>query len=286
MNPKDLAKKIASTVAMAGAVPLAAWCGLAMPAAGADFGPPFPSLAAPAPREDLVDFASNWYIRGDLAYSQETFPTDLTSGSSSPVLNTFSAGIGGGYKVNNWFRTDLILDYRSPIHAAGSGAPENCTFQATNPNSPPAVVFLAETCTANFDSEINRWDLLANGYLDLGTWDGFTPYIGAGAGVSWGRTDKSVIYTYNNGLPCGSSCAIGGNIISDFDSNQSSMTYRFAWAAMAGVAIAMTDHVQLDVGYRFLDLGSITGTSSVTGTSVTQRVRANEVRAGLRYMID
>jgi hypothetical protein len=58
------------------------------------------------------------------------------------------------------------------------------------------------------------------------------------------------------------------------------MNYHFAWAAMAGVAIAMTDHAQLDVGSRFLDLGPITGISPVTGTSVTQRVRANEVRLG------
>lgn len=286
MNPKDLAIKIVSTVVVAGAVPLAAWCGLAMPAAGADFGAPFPGFPAPVPLDNKVDFASNWYVRGDLAYAQETFPTVLTSGSPSPVLNTFSAGVGGGYKVNNYFRTDLILDYRSPIHAAGNGAPANCTFQATNPNSPPPVIFLAETCTANFDSQINRWDLLANGYLDLGTWDGFTPYIGAGAGISWGRTSKSVIYTFDNGLPCGANCAIGGDIVSNFDSSQSTISYRFAWAVMAGVAIAMTDHTQLDVGYRFLDLGSITGTSSVTGTSVTQRVRANEVRAGIRYMID
>ena len=64
------------------------------------------------------------------------------------------------------------------------------------------------------------------------------------------------------------------------------MTYRFAWVVMAGVAIAMTDHAQLDVGYRFLDLGPSSGISSATGTSVTQRVRANELRAGVRYMID
>ena len=41
-----------------------------------------------------------------------------------------------------------------------------------------------------------------------------------------------------------------------------------------------------DVGYRFLDLGPITGISPVTGTTVTQRIRANELRAGIRYMID
>jgi len=30
------------------------------------------------------------------------------------------------------------------------------------------------------------------------------------------------------------------------------MNYQFAWAVMAGVAIAMTEQAQLDVGYRFL----------------------------------
>jgi opacity protein-like surface antigen len=290
MNPKDLAKKIASTVAMAGAVPLAAWCGLVMPAAGADFGPPFPGLAAPAPLDNKVDFASNWYVRGDLAYAQETYPdiAPFTFGATPSVLNTFSADVGGGYKVNNWFRTDLILDYRSQIHAVGSAATP-CFINVTNPTPPPSTLNLSETCTSQFDTEIHRWDLLANGYLDLGTWDGFTPYIGAGAGVTWARIQQSVNFTFN-GLPCGTRCGFTGgtNIITfaDFDSSQSKNHYEFAWAVMAGVAIAMTDHTQLDVGYRFLDLGTITGISSVTGTPVTQRIRANEVRAGLRYMID
>ena len=64
------------------------------------------------------------------------------------------------------------------------------------------------------------------------------------------------------------------------------MNYQFAWAVMAGVAIAMTEQAQLDVGYRFLDLGNVSGISSVTGTSVTQKVFVNELRAGVRYMID
>ncbi|MGI8568170.1 MAG: hypothetical protein ACR2KT_03345 [Methylocella sp.] len=90
-----------------------------MPAAGADFGQPFPGLPASAPPDDRVEFASNWYVRGDLAYAQETYPQispDFTTGSSPSVLNTYSAGVGMGYKVNNYFRTDLILDYRSQIH--------------------------------------------------------------------------------------------------------------------------------------------------------------------------
>jgi hypothetical protein len=71
MKSKGLARNIALAAAMIGVLPLAGLCGLAEPAAGADFGQPYPGLAAPAP---LVEFASNWYVRGDLAYAQETFP--------------------------------------------------------------------------------------------------------------------------------------------------------------------------------------------------------------------
>jgi opacity protein-like surface antigen len=289
MKSKDLARNIALAAAMIGVLPLAGLCALAEPAAGADFGQPFPGLASPPALDDRVQFATNWYVRGDLAYAQETFPniSPFTFGASPSMLNTYSADIGGGYKVNNWFRTDLILDYRSQIHAIGSAATP-CFTNVTNP--PPSGNPVGTTCIDHSDNEIHRWDLLANGYLDLGTWDGFTPYIGAGAGVTWSRIQQSDNFTLN-GLPCQATCGFitnGGNVVTfaDFDRSQSNNTYRFAWAAMAGVAIAMTDHAQLDVGYRFLDLGSITGISPVTGTTVTQRVRANEVRAGVRYMID
>ncbi len=286
MNSKDLTRNIALAAAMIGVLPLAGLCALAEPAAGADFGQPFPGFADPAPRADRVEFATNWYMRGDLAYAQETFPNvaPFTFGSSPSALNSYSAGVGMGYQVNHWFRTDLILDYRSQIHAVGSGATP-CSVVAPSVITGLPVID-PQTCIGHFDAEIRRWDLLANGYVDLATWGGFTPYIGAGAGVTWARINQSVNFTFGNGLPCQTSCAIGGNFFANFDHSQSNMTYRFAWAAMAGVAIAMTDHVQLDVGYRFLDLGPITGISPVTGTSVTQRIRANEVRAGVRYMID
>jgi hypothetical protein len=76
------------------------------------------------------------------------------------VLNTYGAGVGMGYKVNNWFRTDLILDYRSQIHTIGSGG-MNCFINVSNP-TPVQPNPQPETCTGHFDSEIRRWDLLAN----------------------------------------------------------------------------------------------------------------------------
>ena len=146
--------------------------------------------------------------------------------------------------------------------------------------------YSSATCGGHFDSETHRWDLLANGYFDLGTWSGFTPYIGAGAGVTWARTKQSVYWAYGNNLPCQTSCAIGSSYFADYDRSQSRMNYQFAWALMAGVAIAMTEHAQLDVGYRFLDLGTVSGLSSLPGSPTTQKVLVNELRAGVRYMID
>jgi len=121
MNSKDLARNIALAAAMIGIVPMAALCNLAEPAAGADFGQPFPGLATPAPLDDRVQFASNWYVRGDLAYAQETLPT------ISPVLNTFSANIGGGIQgqqlVPDGFDSRLSLAGPRGRQRAADGLP-------------------------------------------------------------------------------------------------------------------------------------------------------------------
>jgi opacity protein-like surface antigen len=248
------------------------------------------------PQQDKVEFASNWYVRGDLAYAQETFPKissaftydpsiapAFTFGPSSSVLNSFSAGAGMGYKVNTWFRTDLVLDYRSTVKAGWLGPSILCTTGVGTNAEGQTIITAQDTCTSHFNTEIHRWDLLANGYVDIGSWGGFTPYIGAGAGVTWSRTKQSVNWTMSNGLPYQVST---DGFYFNLDRSQAQMNYQFAWAVMAGVAIAMTEQAKLDVGYRFLDLGNVTGISGVRGSPATQRVFVNELRAGFRYMID
>ena len=277
MRSTIFARAIGPAAAMAGVLCLAERTA----AADYDYGGASAGFI-PAPQQDKVEFATNWYVRGDLAYAQETFPKiapNSTFASSPPALNTYSAGAGMGYKFNDWFRTDLVLDYRSPIQAAGTGASKQCiTAVDTSGN-----VTATDICTSHLNTGIHRWDLLANGYFDIGTWDGFTPYVGAGAGVTWARIWQSDTWTMSNGLPYQVS---SNNFFFDLDRSQSQMNYHFAWSLMAGVAIKLTDQVQLDAGYRFLNLGSISGFSSVTGTPVTQRIYVNELRAGLRYMID
>jgi len=48
----------------------------------------------------------------------------------------------------------------------------------------------------------------------------------------------------------------------------------------------MTEQAQLERRLPFLDLGNVSGISSATGASVTQKVFVNELRAGVRYMLD
>jgi opacity protein-like surface antigen len=47
---------------------------------------------------------------------------------------------------------------------------------------------------------------------------------------------------------------------------------------MAGFSVDVFDHTKLDIGYRYLNQGSVPG-----GTGV---LSSQEVRAGLRYMVD
>ena len=61
--------------------------------------------------------------------------------------------------------------------------------------------------------------------------------------------------------------------------------YGFAWAAMAGVSYAVGSHALLDIGYRYLDLGHTT-VSLFPSATVTRDLSTQEVRIGVRYMID
>jgi opacity protein-like surface antigen len=286
MNCKEFQPKVALALAMIG---FAAMTNFSLPARGADYERPFPP---PAPTYDMVEFASGWYVRGDIAYAQETFPKISSLVTFDPTLspafainqsqsslNTFSAGAGMGYKINDWFRTDLVLDYRSPVQAGVTGPSVRCITAVDSQGN----VTGTDICTSHLNSAFHRWDLLANGYIDLATWQGFTPYVGAGAGISWARIKQSVTWTQTNGLPYVVST---NGFFFDLDRSLGTQTYRFAWALMAGLSVAVAEHVQLDAGYRFLNLGTVSGISAVTGAQTTQRVIANEIRGGLRYTID
>ena len=127
---------------------------------GADYGEP----------EQPLDFGSGWYLRGDATFGEEDRPKLNVAGlnaSFSGDKADFSYGLGGGigYKFNSFLRADITGDYLAPLKY---NADLGC----------------GPACDVGLQTKISRWDGLVNGYVDLGTWFGLTPYIGAGVGVA------------------------------------------------------------------------------------------------------
>lgn len=207
------------------------------------------------PSESFVvqEFASGWYIRGDIGYRLNRF-----DGASS-VFDTIAAdsindaavfGIGGGYK-SGWFRADVTVDY--------SG---RATYQAD-------VVQAFAGGQPGLATKIEAVTTLANIYADLGTWWGFTPYVGAGAGVSYMRTKEF----YDAFDP-----TIRG---------ENGNKWNFAWAAIAGLSYRLGANLLADASYRYLSLGDAATGMNLYGNQLTVKdITAHEFRVGLRYNLD
>lgn len=207
---------------------------------------PFPRYEEKPLRVD--EFVSGWYLRGDIGWRFQRIggASDTVNGeyATKSLKDTAMFGFGGGYKFS-WFRLDLTGDYgwRSRFSATSSTG--------------------ATTVDAKFDS----FTLLANGYLDLGTWWGFTPYIGGGIGGA---------YLTLSGYE--SSPATVGTV-------SANSRWNLAWAAMAGVSRHIMHNVLLDVGYRHIEMGKISGGPS-TNPLTLRNVRGDEVRVGVRILLD
>ena len=239
--------RIVSRGAMAGAVVLVLAVPVSFairPALAADLDQPY--LGSQQFPQDKVEFGSGWYIRGDIAATQNYalgLEQEGTQAIAFGVARTsnwgYDASIGGGYKFLNGIRTDIVVDFHQPVQTNISG---NC-------------IDTAGICS--IQGKFNHNEALLNGYYDLGTWWKVTPYLGAGAGVGFGEAKASVI---------------GGTNLYVANTKYQN----FAFALMAGVGFDVYDHTKLDIGYRYLNDGSVGG----------EKIYHHEIRAGLRYMID
>lgn len=235
---------------------------LFFPAASAFAADLIPVYEAP---EVPVEVGSGWYLRGDIgygwgdksgkiSYNVNSGGIDYPGDTRHPDFkDNFNFGAGVGYRFTDYLRSDITVDgFRSRL-------------SATDPWSAGEV-----TGTADFSAI----SLMANGYVDLGTYSGFTPYVGAGLGYSYlNFSDLATV------LPNGSQETISG-----------SSDWRFTYALMAGVAYDITKNMKLDVGYKYRHINGgdmFNGTASngdiVTGSNGD--LSTHEVRVGLRYEI-
>lgn len=256
--------KYAAKYMLFGAVMIASAAG---PAMAADFYEPPVAEMPPvyqAP-EYVPEPVSGWYLRGDIGYSFHKFRgseyytwtpcgTCLTVGANDltgKLKGSLTYGAGVGYKAGNYFRGDVTVDYF------------NTTFNGSTTDG-----ILTSSDTATF----NALTVMANAYVDFGTYGKVTPYAGLGIGgaaVDWGDLQNTIC--------TGGTCTT--------TSHHGNADWRFAWAVMAGASVDLTCHLAADVGYRFrrIEAGGMFGYADHAGPGYDRGINSHEVRAGLRY---
>ena len=252
------------------------------------------SFTAQTSRKPTGEIGNGWYLRGDLGYSFKTSgaatsyrvftagpPAGYSTNSfaSSNVKSEFSGGIGMGYNFTDYFRADATFDYMR-------GRFNGTTASATPCPGMPA----GTTCASNDRANFSAYSLLANGYVDLGTYAGFTPYVGAGAGMTQVRWDAltNSSYCVSGGAACPTPATVAPVQHPGVDS------WRFTYALMAGMSYNISNNLKLDLGYRYQKVASggmfgFDSSSAAAGASGTQAsdrgIAKHEIRAGLRYSL-
>jgi opacity protein-like surface antigen len=295
-------------VTKAAAAAMVLLAGGAVQAHAADMLPP---VYQPEP-DALVEFGSGWYLRGDIGYSTQavpgyaystTNPVDLVSTPPGSLLTNagrnvglMNSTLGVGYAFNRWFRTDVTYDWTQNYSGTysqtfmpyyiGNYEVGGCPFSATTLTS----------CYKVDTTGLQTWSLMANAYGDLGTWFGVTPYVGGGLGFTNLRAASTERFFFSNGTPysydgtnntwcpggSGATCYIVGYA---GPKAQAQVYTNFSWSLMAGVAIDIAPHLKLDIGYRYMNMGSVSVVDATLNT-VRKTIDAQQVRAGLRWTPD
>lgn len=215
------------------------------PAQAADLPPIMqaPQMIAPMQAQEQM---GGWYLRGDIGVGQQKFTefnhTQTNSAFVWPASwridqremgdATFIGG-GIGYQWNSWLRFDATAEYRAKTKFKAVGSyTEFCP---------------GGRCFDVYDGNHSAFVLMANGYIDLGTWMCLTPFVGAGVGVArhsiTGLTDVGFISDGTTGF--------------GYASNNDFAEWKLAWAVHAGVAYNVSNTFKVELAYRYMNFGNV-----------------------------
>jgi opacity protein-like surface antigen len=230
-----------------------------------------------------------FYVRGDVGIGQHSVgnfaQADLAENGGSfvsqSVGDTVFIGAGIGWQFNSRFRLDMTGEYRS---TADIKALDNISGTLTDPDG---------TLQANtqYNGRMTAIVGLVNGYYDMFNWRGFTPYVGAGAGFAHVKTSNVTTQstaTFTDSFT-------GDELLQHANGySKSKSQTNFAWALMAGTSYDLSTNAKLDIGYRYLNMGSgVSATSdllSCTCGTIGQPLKlsdleAHEFKIGVRWML-
>jgi opacity protein-like surface antigen len=225
-----------------------------------------------APMMRAQPVAGRCYVRGDVGYSVSGSPSVEINSSNYGVLESDDESMDGGFmgeigigcgSGSRGLRADLTLGYRGERDIDG-----------TKPDAPGI------DSPGNFETKVSTLTAMANVYYDFGKFRNLVPYVGVGLGVAR-HSLSDVSFTFPNPA---------ANPVNDLSgSNQT----KFAWSLMAGAAYQISNRAVLDLGYRYIDMGSVSSkrgdmctTCAVGGSQDKIEVNdmtAHEFKIGLRY---
>lgn len=232
------------------------------------------------PPEVVPQSYGGWYLRGDIGMTNQKLHGGLDNVLFGTVDNlefldhgTFSSApsfrAGIGYKFNDWLRADITAELRGKADFSALDR-----YEGVDDGD-------ATTWDASNEYYARKKDMLfmANGYVDLGTWSGLTPYVGAGIG-----TVHSKIYGFRdiNGPNNGVAFAPTGD------------KWNMAWALHTGVGFEVTDRMTIDLGYSYVHLGdaqsgdisTFDGVNNVNNPMIFEDVISHDFKFGLRYRLN
>ena len=188
------------------------------------------------------------------SYAAGNFTVHDKDIKSSPLF-----GLGIGWQARHWLRFDLTGEYRG-----------DATFVGYDTYTGPAGA-------NDYQADIRSWLGLANAYIDMGNWCGFTPFIGAGIGFASLTVD---------GLR---DVNVGNDSVGIASAHTKT---NFAYAFYAGFSYDVTPSTVIDLTYRWADLGSAQsgpisaydGSSTISGLHI-RNVQSNDLMLGVRYKL-
>ena len=245
-----------------------------------------PPIMQPRPMAPVqVEEFGGWYLRGDVGVGVQSFKTfDHTQTNPAFVWpaswridqqnigDTFFIGAGVGYQWNSWLRFDATAEYRGSekLKVLGSYT-EFCP---------------GGRCFDLYDGNHSAIVVMANAYVDLGTWWCLTPFVGAGAGFAQHRFSALTDVGYiSNGTT--------GFGYAQTDSSE----WKFAWALHAGVAYNVSQNFKMELAYRYLNMGSVNtpiidcasgGCATGGGPTAYYTMRefsSHDFKLGMRWML-
>jgi opacity protein-like surface antigen len=240
---------------------------------------PEPPVYTPPPPAHF----GGWYLRGYIGMTNQKLgelDNVLFDTTDELVIHTknFESGVtfggGIGYEFNEWFRTDFTAEYRGEVGFHGFD-----TWEDT----------VGDPRFNNYTAKKSEWLFLANAYVDMGTYYGVTPYLGAGIGASYNK-----IHSFRDE-------GIEYETPGDLDSGAPTMAYaadhgewNLAWALHAGMSFKATKNLTIDVGYSFLNLGDaqtgdiigFDGSNTIDNPMHFNDIISHDVKLGFRWSFD